>query len=71
MTIVSGVLKSKFANSPIVKIRKTAAKRQKLAEALQILRQMAFPSGIRPMSISLSPSRLEEWTWPGERRCLP
>jgi hypothetical protein len=41
------VQKSIFTNSPILKIRKTAPRRQKLAEALQILQQMAFPSGIR------------------------
>jgi hypothetical protein len=45
VTIVSGALMPKFVFSPIVKIRKTAAKRQKLAEFLQISRQMAFSRG--------------------------
>jgi hypothetical protein len=45
VTIASGVLLPKFVFSPIVKIRKTAAKRQKLAEFLQISRQMAFAHG--------------------------
>ena len=45
VTIVSGALMPKFVFSPIVKIRKTAAKRQKLAEFLQISRQMAFARG--------------------------
>jgi len=45
VTITSGVLMPKFVSSPIVKIRKTVAKRQKLAEFLQISRQMAFASG--------------------------
>jgi hypothetical protein len=45
VTIVSGVLMPKFVFSPIVKIRRRAAKRQKLAEFLQISRQMAFGRG--------------------------
>jgi len=44
VAIASGVLMPKFVSSPIVKIRKTVAKRQKLAEFLQISRQMAFAS---------------------------
>lgn len=47
VTIVSGVQTSIFTHSPILKIRKTAPRRQKLAEVLQILQQMIFPSGIR------------------------
>lgn len=46
-TIASGVLMPKFARNPIVKIRKTAPRRQKLAEVLQISRQMVFPRGIQ------------------------
>ena len=45
VTIASGVLMPKFVSSPIVKIRKSVAKRQKLAEFLQISRQLAFASG--------------------------
>ncbi len=47
VTIASGVLLPKFMGSPIVKIRKTAARRQKLAEVLQISRQMVCPRGVQ------------------------
>jgi hypothetical protein len=47
VAISSGVLLSKFVHSPIVRIRKTAPTRQKLAEVLQISRQMIFPRSIR------------------------
>ena len=43
VTIASGVLMPKFRKNPIVNIRKTAARRQKLAEVLQISQQMVFP----------------------------
>ncbi len=44
VAIVSGALMPKYVFSPIVKIRRTAATRQKLAEFLQVSRQMAFAS---------------------------
>jgi hypothetical protein len=47
VTIVSGLLMSKFRRSLIVKIRKTAPGHQKLAEVLQIIRQMIFPLSIQ------------------------
>jgi len=47
VTISSGVLMSRFTRSPIVKIRKTEVKRQKLAEVLQVCQQMVFPRSIR------------------------
>jgi hypothetical protein len=47
VTIASGVLMSKFVRSPIVKIRKTAVKRQKLAEFLQISQQVVIPRSVR------------------------
>ncbi len=47
VTIVSGVLMPRFTRNPIVKIRKTAPRRQKLAEVLQMSRQMISPRGIR------------------------
>ena len=47
VAITSGVLMSKFVHSPIVKIRKTAPRRQKLAEVLQISQQMVFPQSVR------------------------
>jgi hypothetical protein len=43
VAIVSGVLMPKFVRSPLVRIRKTAAQRQKLAEVLQICQQMHSP----------------------------
>jgi hypothetical protein len=47
LTIVSGAVMAKFMNSPVTKIRKRAAERQKLAEVLQICRQMLFPRSVR------------------------
>lgn len=47
VTIASGVLMSKFVHNPIVKIRKTAVRRQKLAEVLQICQQMVFPRSVQ------------------------
>jgi len=47
VTIASGVLMPKFMRNPIVKIRKTAPRRQKLAEVLQMSRQMICARGIR------------------------
>jgi 1-acyl-sn-glycerol-3-phosphate acyltransferase len=46
VAIVSGVIMPKFARSPLVRIRKTAARRQKLAEVLQICQQMLFPKSV-------------------------
>lgn len=43
VAIVSGVILSKFMNCPLVRIRKTAPQRQKLAEVLQIIFQMLLP----------------------------
>jgi len=53
VTMVSGVQTMKFTRHPILKIRKTAIRRQKLAEVLQIIRQMIFPSGV-PMNVHIS-----------------
>jgi hypothetical protein len=47
VTIVSGAVMAKFMHSPIAKIRKAAAKRQKLAEVLQISRQLLYPRSVR------------------------
>ncbi len=47
VTIASGVLRPKFRTNPIVRIRKTAARRQKLAEVLQISQQMIFPRSLQ------------------------
>jgi 1-acyl-sn-glycerol-3-phosphate acyltransferase len=45
--IISGVQMPMLMRSPILKIRKTAPRRQKLAEVLQIIRQMIFPPRVR------------------------
>jgi 1-acyl-sn-glycerol-3-phosphate acyltransferase len=47
LAIASGVLMPKFMRSPLVRIRRTAPRRQKLAEVLQISRQMLFPASVR------------------------
>jgi len=47
VAISSGVLLPKFVHSPIVRIRKTAPARQKLAEVLQIIQQMVFPRSVQ------------------------
>jgi hypothetical protein len=47
VTIASGVLMPRFMKSPIVKIRRTVPGRQKLAEVLQMSRQMIFPQSIQ------------------------
>ncbi len=45
--IASGVLKAKFLRSPLVRVRKGPVQRQKLAEVLQISRQMLRPRSVR------------------------
>ena len=47
VTIASGVLMRQFVDSPLVKIRRKAAKQQKLAEFLQISQQMIFPRSLQ------------------------
>jgi hypothetical protein len=47
VAIVSGVLAPKFVRNPLVKIRKSPARRQKLAEVLQLSQQMVFPRSVR------------------------
>jgi len=46
VAIVSGVLGRKFISSPLVKIRKSPARRQKLAEVLQLSRLMVSPGSV-------------------------
>ena len=53
VAIISGMQMSKFILSPILKIRKSAPKRQKLAEVLQIIRQMTFPPRV-PTNVHIS-----------------
>jgi hypothetical protein len=45
--IASGVLMPKFLRNPLLRIRKEPARRQKLAEVMQIVRQMLFPRSVR------------------------
>jgi 1-acyl-sn-glycerol-3-phosphate acyltransferase len=47
VAVASGVLMPKFLRHPLVKIRKTAPRRQKLAEVLQICQQMLLPRTVR------------------------
>ncbi|MBN2409833.1 MAG: hypothetical protein JXE07_08855 [Candidatus Aminicenantes bacterium] len=47
VTIASGVLVRRFLNGPIVRVRKTPARRQKLAEVLQLCRQAISPRSVR------------------------
>lgn len=48
VAIASGVLMPEFLHNPLVKIRRTAPRRQKLAAVLQICQQMLFPRSVRP-----------------------
>jgi hypothetical protein len=64
VAIASGIILRRFLDSPIVKVRRDAAKRQKLAEFLQVSWQMVFPRRVRP-NINLS------FAAPVERRDLP
>ena len=45
--VISGVLLPRFLRNPLVRIRKDEARRQKLAEILQILRQLISPRAVR------------------------
>jgi 1-acyl-sn-glycerol-3-phosphate acyltransferase len=48
VAIVSGVLARKSIRNPIVRMRRSPARRQKLAEVLQLCRQMLFPRTVQP-----------------------
>ncbi len=48
LAIASGVLLPRFIRSPLVRLRKSASRRQKLAEFLQVSWQLAFPKRVRP-----------------------
>jgi hypothetical protein len=48
LAIASGILLPRFIRSPLVRLRTSAARRQKLAEFLQISWQMVFPERVRP-----------------------
>jgi hypothetical protein len=47
VAIASGVLMRRFLRSPFFRIRKDPARRQKLAEVLQLCQQMVFPRSVR------------------------
>lgn len=47
VSIASGVLMPKFLHSPLVRVRRAPARRQKLAEVLQMSQQMLFPRTVR------------------------
>jgi hypothetical protein len=47
VVIGSGVLMRRFLHSPFIRIRKDPARRQKLAEVLQLCQQMVFPRSVR------------------------
>jgi hypothetical protein len=51
--IASGALSPRFARSPLVRIRRSAPRRQKLAEVLQFIRQVTLPGSVR-LDIRLS-----------------
>ena len=48
VTMASGILMLRFLRHPLVKIRRSAPKRQKLAEFLQVIQQMVFLRSVRP-----------------------
>jgi len=48
VSIASGILMPRFLDSPLVRIRRNAPQRQKLAEFLQVSWQMVSPRSVRP-----------------------
>lgn len=46
VAIASGVLLPRFARSPFVRLRKSPVRQQKLAEVIQLCRQMVFPRSV-------------------------
>jgi hypothetical protein len=48
VAIASGILLPRFIRSPLVRVRRDPAKRQKMAEFLQVSWQMVFPRRVRP-----------------------
>ncbi|MCX6571697.1 MAG: hypothetical protein NT006_09835 [Candidatus Aminicenantes bacterium] len=48
VSIASGILMPRFLNSPLVRIRRNAPQRQKLAEFLQVSWQMVRPRSVQP-----------------------
>jgi len=48
VAIASGILLPRFIDSPLVRLRRSPARRQKLAEFLQVSWQMMFPRQVKP-----------------------
>jgi len=48
VVMASGILMSRFLHNPLVRLRKSAPKRQKLAGVLQIIQQIVFPRSVQP-----------------------
>jgi hypothetical protein len=48
VVMASGILMSRFLHSPLVKLQKSAPKRQKLAGVMQIIQQIVFPRSVQP-----------------------
>jgi hypothetical protein len=48
LAIASGILLPRFVRNPLVRLRKGAAQRQKLAEFLQVSWHLIFPERVRP-----------------------
>ena len=49
LAVASGILLPRFIGNPIIKVRRRASQRQKLAEALQLVWQALFPKRVRPV----------------------
>jgi hypothetical protein len=48
VVMASGILMSRFLHNPLVRLRKSAPKRQKLAGVLQIIQQIVCPQTVQP-----------------------
>jgi hypothetical protein len=65
---LSGAVQARFLNNPITRLRREAARRQKLAEFLQVITAMFFPK-IKPIQLHvtvgapLATSRLGDGRW--------
>ncbi|HVP90510.1 MAG TPA: hypothetical protein VMS75_04760 [Terriglobales bacterium] len=68
VVIASGVVMRKFLRHPLVKVRRSPARRQKLAEVLQILWQMLSPRTVRTdVHISFAGAVRGDELGPGDR----
>jgi hypothetical protein len=67
---VSGAVQSRYLRSPITRIRKKAARRQKLAEFLQVIASMVLPK-TTPIHLHLTVGEAIETSELGSGRWLP